>query len=209
MDIYIKNADTVNHTYSGQVITPSQYYLVQKKELFYWRENSTLLVDIANGIAVVARANDGTEDIIDINDGVNYLKQLEQTQKTEAEVGTGGSTNLFEGYQFTATAGQTSIIDHKFTWDFHLHVGTLETQNQHFKDKIKLEIVDVDGYAYPAGTVLKTYVKNYPLEASGKTHFETNKKTEGNLNNFYLRMHYTSIGTTNVEGNVRMRGFDS
>lgn len=67
----IKNADTVLHTWAGQDIQPGEYYSIQPLEENSWANNSDLLASIANGQAVV---NDGSNDIIDINTAIIFLK---------------------------------------------------------------------------------------------------------------------------------------
>ena len=64
------NADTVK-TWCGQEVQPGDYYSIQAVEEERWAEDSTLLIAIANSVAVV---NDGTRDITDVNEAVNYLK---------------------------------------------------------------------------------------------------------------------------------------
>jgi len=77
MEIWIKNTDSEEHTYSGQTILSSEYYMIEQDvELDKWQNNSQLLSDIGSGIAVVARSNSGTDDITDINLAINYLKGL-------------------------------------------------------------------------------------------------------------------------------------
>lgn len=71
MNIQIKNADTVNHVWVGQTVTPGTYYVIQAVELAAWANNSQLLIDIANGLAVV---NNGTADFTDVNSAISYLK---------------------------------------------------------------------------------------------------------------------------------------
>ena len=140
----------------------------------------------------------------------SIIDSLEKANtKVEQQIPAGGSATLFEGFSFTATAGQVTQFDYKITQDFYLNEGEIELQNHAFADKIVKEIVDVDGLIAPAGTVLRSYIKNYPLRVSGPTPFKTDKKTAINLNGFYIRVKYTSTGGTNVEANVRMRGFDS
>lgn len=67
----IKNNDTVPHTWCGQEIQPSEYYQIQDIEKARWENNSQLLIDIGNAIALV---NNGTSDITDVNDAITYLK---------------------------------------------------------------------------------------------------------------------------------------
>lgn len=74
MDIWIKNTDTVMHTWSGQGILQDEYYLIENLELPRWQNNSKLQTDIGSGIAIVAKDNSGNTDITDVNDAINYLK---------------------------------------------------------------------------------------------------------------------------------------
>lgn len=74
--IYIKNTDITQHKWAGQYVQPNEYYLIENTELVNWQNNSQLLTDIGNGIAIVAKTNDNTTDIIDVNEAINYLKGL-------------------------------------------------------------------------------------------------------------------------------------
>ena len=75
--IYIKNTDTIQHKWAGQYVQPSGYYLIENAELANWQNSSQLLTDIGNGVAIVAKSNDGTQDITDVNEAINYLKNNE------------------------------------------------------------------------------------------------------------------------------------
>jgi hypothetical protein len=74
---YIKNIDTVNHTYQGQLILPGNYYLIQAQEMTAFENDSALLTDITNSLAQMAKTNDGLNDIADINEQINFLKGIE------------------------------------------------------------------------------------------------------------------------------------
>lgn len=86
MSKYIKNDDTVNHTWSGQIVTPGQYYAIQGTEEIAWMNNAQLLSDIGSGLAIVAKDDTGNSDITDVNEAINYLKNL----RTEIEIDTEG-----------------------------------------------------------------------------------------------------------------------
>ena len=66
----IKNIDSVEHTYAGQVIAAGDSYTIQYGEQFKWANSDTLLADIADGKAQV---NDGTADIYGTAAQINYL----------------------------------------------------------------------------------------------------------------------------------------
>jgi hypothetical protein len=74
----IKNNDTALHTWCGQGVNPGECYEIQPLEEMIWANDVALLIDIANAVAVV---NDGTADLIDINQAINFLKD-----KTPSEV---------------------------------------------------------------------------------------------------------------------------
>jgi len=73
---YIKNDDTVNHTWVGQLITPGSYYQIQPHEKDQWANDSQLLTDIGAGDAVVAEDSSGNKDFTDVAEGINFLKGI-------------------------------------------------------------------------------------------------------------------------------------
>ncbi len=73
---WIKNTSGSNSTYVGQLITDNSYYQIQDHELISWQNDSTLLTDIGSGDATVAKDDSGTQDITDVADGINYLKDI-------------------------------------------------------------------------------------------------------------------------------------
>lgn len=74
MQKYIKNTTLSDLTIEGQVIAPSTYYLIQDTEINKFRSSSDLMVHIAAGDILVAKSDDGTTDITDVNTGIDYLK---------------------------------------------------------------------------------------------------------------------------------------
>ena len=78
---YIKNNSGVTKTWVGQQLANQEYYLIQQAELVQWANNSTLLSDIGNGNAVVAKSNDGTQNIVDVATAINYLKDEDLTPR--------------------------------------------------------------------------------------------------------------------------------
>jgi|DEB0MinimDraft_6_1074348.scaffolds.fasta_scaffold13184_4 hypothetical protein len=144
-------------------------------------------------------------------DSVTAVDELFKTvSKVEEEIPAGGASNEFVGFQFTATKDTTTTQDFKIPVDFHLRNGDIECVNNVACDSVSFKIVDVDGIAYPAGTVLKQYVHNINIPTNGYYEFPTNKKTVLNLKDFYLRVEYTSKGTVNdVTVLCNMRGMDA
>ena len=69
----IKNIDNVDHTYVGQLIPANSSYTIQGLEQIAWANCEQLFIDIANNKAIV---NDGTSDITNVNDQINFLKEI-------------------------------------------------------------------------------------------------------------------------------------
>lgn len=85
----IKNNDSINRVWVGQLLTPGQYYLIQAFEDVRYSNDAQLLIDIALGKALV---NDGINDIIDVNDAINYLKGTPSTSIEKSEIFTTAAT---------------------------------------------------------------------------------------------------------------------
>jgi hypothetical protein len=116
MIIYIKNTDSIDHAYEGQIITPSSYYLIEYNELEKWQNSSTLLSDIGSGKAVVAKSNSGTEDITDVATAINYLKENEilEVKQLPFAVKVIDGKNLFKrihGAGMSIAANSQGVID--------------------------------------------------------------------------------------------------
>lgn len=89
---WIKNTDTIDHTWVGQLVEDGTYYEIQSSEEVSWANNSQLLTDIGSGKAVVAKDDSGTTDITDVATGINYLKGALPTEVSiqEENIKTGG-----------------------------------------------------------------------------------------------------------------------
>jgi len=74
--MHTKNNDSVNHTYLGQLILPGEYYKIMDIERLRWANRGIFLKDVANSIALMARDDTGSSDILDINEGINFLKEI-------------------------------------------------------------------------------------------------------------------------------------
>ena len=71
---YIKNNTLGVKTWLGTVVAAGTYYEIEESEQVQWANNSEVLIDIGNSDAIMAKTDDGTTDIIDINDAINFLK---------------------------------------------------------------------------------------------------------------------------------------
>lgn len=95
--IYLKNIDTVDHTYKGQLIQAGQYFLVEPEEVFRFANDSLLLADLASGKMLVAKDDTGNSDIVDLAEQINHLKgTLVEIARGEVVVDKGKKT--FETY---------------------------------------------------------------------------------------------------------------
>jgi hypothetical protein len=114
MSKWIKNNSGGDKTWLGQLLTDQQYYHIQTHEEISWANNSTLLSDIGNGDAVVAKDDSTNKDITDVNDAINYLKGLNNSIKIlEEDINnqTGGHYQA-QGYEIDVASGDsTKAID--------------------------------------------------------------------------------------------------
>ena len=73
---YIKNVSGSDQTIEGQLITTGTYYLIQATEEAKFASSSTLLGFIADGTVLMAKTDTGSEDITDLNQSIDFLKQM-------------------------------------------------------------------------------------------------------------------------------------
>ena len=125
-DIYIKNPSTENTiNYQGQNILPGEYFLIPEDKILIWQTDSALISAIASNpaIAIVAKLDDGNNDITDVNNAVNYLKQIndleiddEGRQINRNAYGKKGWTYLAHPIEFT-TSEKDSVFSEDFKGD--------------------------------------------------------------------------------------------
>jgi len=78
---YVKNTDTSDHTYYGQVVSAGTYHLIPVNEEPGWAQDDDLLTDIGSGIAVMAKSDDGNTDISGVSEAISYLRgELHQAE---------------------------------------------------------------------------------------------------------------------------------
>lgn len=198
MNKYIKNNDTVSHTWSGQAIAAGQYYMIEEFEESKWMSDSQLLSDIGSGIAIVAKDDSGSNDITDVSAAIDHLKGFNQVQKTQNILTQDGLTRRPKGFRFTATKNSTT--EHHFLIDEALSIrgGSLEVQDHVFGDYFSFDIVDKDGIVYPVGTVVSDFIDKMNIRKSGLNEM-VDESISGTIpaNVFYFRLTYTSTGGTN------------
>ena len=101
---FVKNADIVQHLWSGQIIQPGDYYEIEPIEYIRWANDSTFLVDLAAGKAVVAKSDDGATDFLDINKAINFIKGNLPQEVLTIPVGS------IERRKYSSVAAFSSII---------------------------------------------------------------------------------------------------
>lgn len=103
-----------------------------------------------------------------------------------------------EGINGTATKNTTTSLDYKIsTEDKYLSGGELITENHVWGDWIEVQVVDVDGVYYDAGTVLKQYIKKRYLCPSDCCTYVESWYAGLIKKDLYMRIKYHSVGTVN------------
>lgn len=73
---YIKNNTLNDKTWLGKVVAPGAYYLIPTDKESYWSSDSSVLVDIANQEAIMAKTDDGNNDLTSISTAFDFLKNM-------------------------------------------------------------------------------------------------------------------------------------
>jgi hypothetical protein len=208
---WIKNDSGGSKTYLGQQIADGAYYQVTKTEDGLWANDNTLIVDIANGDAIVAKDDSGNNDITDINKGINHMKDLGVVKMQQALAEDGVTDRPYGWASFTCTKTTTTTKNLKVTESgLYMNGGLMYTENHVIGDYVCVKVVDVDNVlGYGADTVLSDYVKDWPVHPDGKTLITSNSLTTDPIpQNTYIQVKYVSIGTsTDVTAIVGINAF--
>lgn len=202
MIVKIKNNSNETKTWCGQSINSGSYYEIQSVEYQIWSSDPTLLVDIANAVAIV---NDGTSDITNVNSAIDYLKgNSTQTVSITSQIPFAEPTHRTK---FNATAdtvvvvpGEESFIDFKIlctsaaAWG-----GCIIYKNAEFGDHVTAEVYDLDGIipeAYRAATceawpsVAKYLVRAWVNPIAGQLSVDSRPLSAKISQGLYLRVTY-------------------
>lgn len=199
-DCWVFNDSGGDKTWQGQLVADQAYYQIQSLERTAWANDSALITDIGSADAIISKSAAAADHITDVNLAVNYLKSINQTVTTYALSDSTGLNFRGKGIEGTITAGQTQNIDYKLTEDRDFDEIVIVLKDHVFGDKADLQFVDVDGVAYPAGTVLATFFYDYFFAADQQNQGILKVDYTGNLlANFYLRIKYYSTGGTDVK----------
>lgn len=102
------------------------------------------------------------------------------------------------GVSGVATKDTTTSFDFKITKDnCYCSGGEIIVKDAEHGDYIRIEVVDIDNtLGYGANAVLQTYLVKWHVDYHGKSSLEV--PYAGHIyQNLYLRLKYTSAGTTN------------
>jgi hypothetical protein len=196
---YIKNIDTVTHTYSGQQIAAGAYYEIQPADEMNLANDSSLLADIGSGKALMAKDDSGNNDLTDINESINFLKNnipaevLTQKEKTDitlkmacakSATDVNGFVQLDIKVPGTVGSGDGRYVEGGSAWFL----------NYHADDHFKVHIIDVDNIlGYGAGAQVGSYTEDgtnagFYAEPDGKVHVSSMGFFGFIQSGLYLRM---------------------
>ena len=220
---WIKNASGGDKTWVGQLVPDTEYYEIQSVEEKQWANNSVLLTDIGSGDAIVAKDDSGTLDITDVNDAINYLKDLDA--KT-VNVGTQPDPAPFAKPDYrtkldatptwvTCPENASTPIDFVLSSEKYVSGGEILFKDSKEGDYITAEVNDKDGVipeAYRSATcenhptVAEYVLKKWVFPVSGYSFYKLDTKplnakiTPG----LYLRVTYhatSEAGTRKIAVN--------
>lgn len=202
--IKVKNIDTVQGTYMGEILEANDEFTVPETDRIAWASDD----DVINGIST---------DKLQVGNDTEYFTGYDlqlQKLKGDSPAHTDGSPiitlNPFpnktkhnlrgKGITDTVPAGTTHDILYKLTEDREFNRCKVILKDHAFNDKADLQFVDVDGVHYPPGTVLATFFYDYHFawdtQDQGMIAVEY---TGGLLKDLYLRIRYYSTGIMDVQ----------
>ena len=195
--VKIKNNQDAPDTYCGQTIGAGEYYTLQSESeairfMFDAKVNQHLWSDPAK-ISI----NNGEFDLDSVN-GDAWLKQLSVSRMQEKITQDSDVQIRGIGFQFDAPANADTVYYWQIPEIMCFYGGKIEVNNNEFKDKIDIEIVDKDGIVYPAGTVLTSYITNWNIPKDGKDTIQDKSISDPIPTIFYVKATYkaTSAGNT-------------
>ncbi|RLA41028.1 MAG: hypothetical protein DRR06_16575, partial [Gammaproteobacteria bacterium] len=174
MSKYVKNTHATDiQNWTGQDVAAGEYFEIEQIKLQRWQVNSAFLVDLASGLAVMAKSDDGTEDIADYNDALNYLRndlptEVEFARKSPLTgrpevviVESEGDGETLPSHNFmnkttwyqasTAVTGETPTLDTGKIYDL---AQSDIIDNSHGKITFEDDLTDNDFKAYDGATEL-------------------------------------------------------
>lgn len=220
-DIWVKNNHIEQKNWCGQGIDPGEYYLIEAFEVSRWQTNSVFLVDLANGVAVLAKSDSGSDDIIDVAKALAFLNDKPPTDENGIPVvaptfeDTQGLTVVWKGRLHTAIAGSLNIFDHPVITQIKVRGGWYELMdgNAAIGDYIEFSIIDKDNilglfsaYGLTEGVdilELKKFIRTEYVnpKISARQDFSADGASTV-IAGLYMRVSYLSTGVDDVQFKV-------
>jgi len=219
----IKNNDTIDRTWVGQLILVDEYYEIQNFQELAWANNSKLLEDIGNGKAIVAKDDSGNKDITDVYKAINHLKddmpKLVQTLAVEDP--NGKRARLVGMHSATAAANTTTDSDWlipQLQFPAGTNTSSIFNGIQYYckdstmGDSLNFALVDKDGTGVTLGLYSQSTYDTYKdgngvftVEEFGKDWYVSPNSLEDIilykaklLVGLYIRSSYTNTHATNT-----------
>lgn len=172
---YIKNIDIITRTYQGSDILAGEYFLIIPSEEPDFSEDEDLLVDITGNKAIMAKDDSGLKDISDINESINFLKDINQVTETvympfasKTMSISGVKKSLFKrvhGVSETALKDDETYIDFVIPYP-HCKFSGANIIGCKLKDKVDFLVLDNVTNTY-SGLDVGTYGANFTLNKFG------------------------------------------
>jgi hypothetical protein len=172
-NIWIKNPHVSNAiNYQGQDILPGEYQLISTSKLVKWQNDSSLLSDIGSAIAIVAKDDSGNNDILDINDAIEYLKQNQPKKVQNIAIADphGKRARLVGTHSGIAPADASTSLDWKIPqlqFPAGVDVNSIfngvqyYAENSNMGDTLTFQVVDKDGSGVALGIYPQAYYDAY------------------------------------------------
>lgn len=111
---YIVNRTNASIVRVGKTLAVDEYYLIPESRLSRWANSSDVLVDLSNEDLVMAKGDDGSEDL-GIVDGINFLKGIGIETQIKEEFFKDGDEPT--GGRYQAQSFEFDITHDIGTWD--------------------------------------------------------------------------------------------
>jgi len=202
MAVYVKNNSGVANVYRGMSFAIDEYKLLSGLVKTLWSNDSFILEEIASANLTMARSDDGSADISDVNEAIEFLKSNE-VKNTNAKTYPFASKVLEDGKKlYKRVHGKTISINNE-TKDIELvipydncKITGVEFIGASIGDKANLKVLDT-----PTGTL--STIPNYMLNQFGfdvylskDYHKETSQYDADLIKDMKLLIEYTTTDTT-------------
>lgn len=205
MSKFIFNNSGSTRSYQGMSVDDQAYLEVPAVEEYLWAGDSTLIVDIANAVVIVSKTNAAAGHIVDVSDGINYLKNLDQSvkvigQPAFADKKTADGKSLYvrdKGMEFTVSVGANNNKQCNIDYPTVKFNG-IEIIGGEVGDKVDLKVLDT-----PTGTIstLPNYLLNqfgFNVNVSPGYYHRESKYDADLIQNMKIVVDYESVSAKTV-----------